>query len=48
MYGSDWPVCLLAAEYNEVVHIVKNYFSSFTHTEQDNLFGQNASNFYNL
>jgi L-fuconolactonase len=48
MYGSDWPVCLLAAEYKEAVHIVKNYFSSFTQNEQDNFFGQNAINFYNL
>jgi L-fuconolactonase len=48
MYGSDWPVCLLAAGYNEVVSIVKNYFSSFTQNEQDNFFGQNAIKFYNL
>ncbi len=48
MYGSDWPVCLVAAAYDEVVNIVKNYFSSFTQSEQDNVFGQNAINFYNL
>ena len=48
MFGSDWPVCLLAAEYNEVVNIVKNYFSSFTQNEQDKCFGQNAIKFYNL
>jgi L-fuconolactonase len=48
MFGSDWPVCLLAATYNEVVHIVKNYFSSFTENEQDKVFGQNAIKFYNL
>jgi L-fuconolactonase len=48
MFGSDWPVCLLAAEYNEVVNIVKNYFSFFTQNEQDKFFGQNAIRFYNL
>ena len=48
MFGSDWPVCLLAAGYNEVVNIVKNYFSSFTQNEQDKFFGQNAIEFYNL
>jgi L-fuconolactonase len=48
MFGSDWPVCLLVAEYNEVVNIVKNYFSSFTQNEQDKFFGQNAIKFYNL
>ena len=48
MFGSDWPVCLLAAKYDEVVNIVKDYFSSFTQNEQDKFFGQNAIKFYNL
>ena len=48
MFGSDWPVCLVAARYDEVVNIVKDYFSSFTQNEQDNLFGQNTIKFYNL
>ncbi|MFI5158237.1 MAG: amidohydrolase family protein [Sphingobacteriales bacterium] len=26
MYGSDWPVCKVAADYEQVVNIVKNYF----------------------
>jgi L-fuconolactonase len=48
MFGSDWPVCLLGGSYAEVVGIVKNYFSSFTKTEQDKFFGLNAIEFYNL
>jgi L-fuconolactonase len=48
LYGSDWPVCLLAAGYDEVINIVKDYFSSFTQNEQDKFFGQNAIEFYNL
>ncbi|MEO8766388.1 MAG: amidohydrolase family protein [Ginsengibacter sp.] len=48
MYGSDWPVCLVAAAYSEVVNVARAYFSSFTQNEQDNIFGQNAINFYNL
>jgi L-fuconolactonase len=49
LYGSDWPVCLLAgAKYNDVLGIVKDYFSSFTQNERDNFFGQNAIKFYNL
>jgi L-fuconolactonase len=48
MFGSDWPVCLLAAGYNDVVNIVKDYFSSFTQNEQDKFFGQNTIKFYNL
>jgi L-fuconolactonase len=48
MFGSDWPACLVAANYSEVVHIVKDHFSAFTQNEQDKFFGQNAIEFYNL
>jgi len=48
MFGSDWPVCLLAASYKQVVDIVKNYFSSFTNAEQQKIFGTTAIQFYNL
>ncbi len=48
MFGSDWPVCLVAASYQQTMEIVSNYFSSFTETEQQDFFGLNAINFYNL
>jgi L-fuconolactonase len=48
MYGSDWPVCLVAASYKELVSITTEYFSSFTQNEQEKFFGGNASKFYNL
>jgi L-fuconolactonase len=48
MYGSDWPVCLLAADYDKQLDIVKNYFSSFSQQEQQLFFGDNATQFYNL
>ncbi len=48
MFGSDWPVCLLAATYNEVKQIVENYFSSFTATEQSDFFERNTRAFYHL
>jgi L-fuconolactonase len=48
MYGSDWPVCLIAASYKEVLDIVKEYFSSFSENEQRLFFGENAIQFYNL
>ena len=48
MYGSDWPVCLVAASYEQVLGIVKDYFSAFTTDEQDAFFGENAAKFYNL
>ncbi|AYB32453.1 amidohydrolase family protein [Chryseolinea soli] len=48
MFGSDWPVCLVAAAYAEVYDLVRNYFSSFSAKEQDAIFGINATKFYNL
>ena len=48
LFGSDWPVCLLAANYKETVGIVQHYFSSFSKNEQSKVFGQNAVEFYNL
>ncbi|GAB2979430.1 amidohydrolase family protein [Mucilaginibacter puniceus] len=48
MFGSDWPVCLVAAKYNEVLDIVKDYFSGYSDVEQDKVFGGNAIEFYNL
>jgi L-fuconolactonase len=48
MYGSDWPVCLVAASYEEVLNIVEEYFSSFSGAEQELFFRKNAIQFYNL
>ena len=48
MYGSDWPVCLVAASYTAMLHIVKDYFGSFSITEQADFFGNNAAAFYKL
>ena len=48
MYGSDWPVCKVAADYEQVVNIVKDYFSAFSKTEQQAFFGGNAIEFYNI
>lgn len=48
MYGSDWPVCLLAAEYTEVIHIVSKYFEHFSEDEKAKVFGGNAIEVYNL
>jgi L-fuconolactonase len=48
IYGSDWPVSLLGGTYNDVLKVVTDYFASFTTAEQDNFFGKNAINFYDL
>lgn len=48
VYGSDWPVCLVAASYRETFEIVKDYFSAFSRQEQEQFFGGNAIEFYNI
>jgi L-fuconolactonase len=48
MFGSDWPVCQVAASYEEVVGITEDYFSDYSLDEQDKFFGLNAARFYKL
>jgi L-fuconolactonase len=48
LFGSDWPVCLVAAEYADVVGIVRDYFSQATAGEQAQIFGGTAARFYGL
>ena len=48
MYGSDWPVCLLAASYDEQFSIVQEYLGSFSSGEKAKILGGNAERFYNL
>ncbi|MEJ2238236.1 MAG: amidohydrolase family protein [Gemmatimonadales bacterium] len=48
MFGSDWPVCLLAADYRKVRELVDDYASQFPASEREKLFGGNAAQFYGL
>jgi L-fuconolactonase len=48
MFGSDWPVCLLSAEYREVVGIVEDLFARLTPGERGALWGGTAARFYGL
>ncbi len=48
MYGSDWPVCLVAADYAKMKAIVDDYFSGFSAHEQAAFFGKTATSFYKL
>lgn len=48
MFGSDWPVCKLAASYAEVKAIVTDYISRLTATERAGIMGGNAIRFYGL
>jgi L-fuconolactonase len=48
MYGSDWPVCLVASSYEDALRIVKNYYASFSPADQQLIFSGNAKEFYQL
>jgi L-fuconolactonase len=48
LFGSDWPVCLLAGSYAEVFGLVDDYFQSFSETERANVFGENALRAYRI
>jgi L-fuconolactonase len=43
MFGSDWPVCLLAGGYGDVRHLIAGYAG-----ESDDIFGGNAARFYGI
>ena len=48
MFGSDWPVCLLAASYRQVKEIVEDYLRDFPAEQKNKIFGENAIRFYGL
>ena len=49
MFGSDWPVCLLAASYDDVAKVVEsNLPKEMTEKDSKLLFGGNAQKFYKL
>lgn len=49
MFGSDWPVCLLAASYSQVIDILLNNLpKTVTDNEVDDIFGLNASRIYKM
>jgi L-fuconolactonase len=48
MFGSDWPVCLVAAGYSEVVDVVEEVASKLSRTEREAIFGGTASRFYGV
>jgi L-fuconolactonase len=48
MFGSDWPVCRLAATYGQVTGLMEDYISSFSKQEQEQFWSGNAVRFYKL
>jgi L-fuconolactonase len=48
MFGSDWPVCLVASSYEKWLKGLQNYFNTFSIDEQASFFANNAIKFYKL
>jgi L-fuconolactonase len=49
MFGSDWPVCLLAASYDQVLSVSRTLVSSrLGKAAEAAVFGDNAARFYRL
>ena len=46
MFGSDWPVCLLAAPYAQVFALVRDCLAPLSATAQAKVLGGNAARFY--
>jgi L-fuconolactonase len=48
LFGSDWPVCLLAASYEQVHRLAREVLATLSDAEQDAVFGGNAFEIYRL
>ncbi|NQU75245.1 MAG: amidohydrolase family protein [Planctomycetes bacterium] len=48
MFGSDWPVCLLACEYKRWFSIVTDFISTLSPAEQKQVLGETAIRAYRL
>ncbi|MEO7214458.1 amidohydrolase family protein [Mucilaginibacter sp.] len=48
MFGSDWPVNLVAGGYNKTVDCLNAYLAPFSQADQAKFWGGNAASFYNL
>ena len=48
MFGSDWPVCLLATSYKEVFETCSMLMAGLSQSNRDNVLGGNAIDVYRL
>jgi L-fuconolactonase len=48
MIGSDWPVCLLSANYATTMGIVVDFAKELSNDDRDGILGDNAARFYGL
>ena len=48
MFGSDWPVCLLAATYKQSIDLVEEFISKFSESEKNAFWAGTANKAYGL
>jgi L-fuconolactonase len=48
MFGSDWPVCLVAASYRQAKQLIDDYVRGFSEADKGKIFGRTAERFYGL
>jgi L-fuconolactonase len=48
IFGSDWPVCLLAADYNEVINVAEQVTIALSPHEKAAIFGTTAAAWYGI
>lgn len=48
MFGSDWPVCLKAARFTQVIQLAEVLTSQYSKTERTWIWGETAARFYGV
>src|SRR2546428_4786238 len=48
MFGSDWPVCLLAASYDRVLEAFQSLLAELSDGDRERIFSKNATEFYRI
>jgi L-fuconolactonase len=48
MFGSDWPVCLLAATYSDTINLMEDFVKDFSDSEQTSFWSGTAKRVYKL
>jgi L-fuconolactonase len=48
MFGSDWPVCILAGDYNKVWTETNKAIEDYSQSDKDAMLGGTVAEFYTL
>lgn len=48
LFGSDWPVSLLAGNYKQTLALIENYLKQYSKNQQQQIMGLNAINWYHI